>query len=109
MMTNRVANNNARRYVQALEEFSGSNTAGEWAHNGEIMWYSVYSYGYHWPLFVYEDGRWYENADKYSRTTSKHHGQLHPLCDTEKHSSDDMVDIARLGVAGWMGKKLRAA
>jgi hypothetical protein len=70
--------------------------------------YVVYSYGEHWPLFVYEDGKWYENADKYSRSTTKHHGQLHPLCETERHSAEDMVEIANLGVARWMQRRLAA-
>lgn len=106
-MTERVANSDARRYVQNLKEFKGSNTYSMWVHDryGGSR-YLVYSYGEHWPLFIYEDGKWYENADKYSRTTSKHHGQLHPLYATEEHSADDMVMIADLGVARWMRRKL---
>ena len=107
-MTKRVANQDARRYVQNLEEFQGSHTFGQWNTVGGER-YVVYSYGQHWPLFIYEGGKWYENADKYSRTTSRHHGQLHPLCDTEKHSVSDMGDIAFFGVAEWMLRKLRAA
>lgn len=107
-MTKRVANADARRYVQNREEFKGSNTCAEW--RGHILpnRYVVYSYGEHWPLFIYQDGKWYENADKYSRTTSKHHGQLHPLCETERHSAEDMVEIANLGVARWMQRRLAA-
>lgn len=42
--------------------------------------YVVYSYGEHWPLFVYEKvgGTWMVNEDKASRTTSKHKGQVWP-------------------------------
>jgi len=107
-MSKRVANADARRYVQNHEEFIGSNTYAEW--RGPVMRrrYVVYSYGEHWPLFVYEDGKWYENADKYSPTTSKHRSQLHPLCETEKHSAEDMVEIADNGVARWMQRKLAA-
>ena len=51
--------------------------------------YVVYSYGTHFPMWVY-DGRiaqWFGNADKYSRTTSKHQSQTRPdvtmtMCDT---------------------------
>lgn len=107
-MSKRVANADARRYVQNREEFKGSNTHAEW--RGHILphRYVVYSYGEHWPLFIYEDGKWYENADKYSRTTSKHRSQLHPLCETEKRSGEDMKLIANLGVAGWMARTLAA-
>jgi hypothetical protein len=36
--------------------------------------YIVYSYGYHFPLVIYDFTckRWYMNMDKRSRTTSKH-------------------------------------
>lgn len=44
----RVANNSARSKVEAKVKFKGNNTAGFW-RNGV---YVVYSYGYHWPLFV---------------------------------------------------------
>jgi len=109
-MAKRVANQDARRYVQNLEEFQGSNTFAVWKTvPGDVSRYVVYSYSQHWPLFIYEDGKWYENADKYSRTTSKHCSQLHPLCDTERRSASDMVDIALYGVAEWVQRKLRAA
>ena len=107
-MSKRVANADARRYVQNREEFIGSNTYAEWRGHMLPHRYVVYSYGEHWPLFVYEDGKWYENEDKYSPTTSKHRSQLRPLYETEKHSADDMVEIADLGVAGWMRRKLAA-
>jgi len=107
----RVANKSARRYVQNLKEFEGSNTFAVWKEHP--AWgkkrYVVYSYGVHWPLFIYEDGKWYENADKYSVSTSKQHGQLHPHCETEKHSVEDMKSIAYYGITWWMERKLRAA
>ena len=41
--------------------------------NGASL-YIVYSYGYHFPLVIYDFTceRWYMNMDEYSRTTSKH-------------------------------------
>jgi hypothetical protein len=50
---------------------------GQW----ETPWlYVVYSYSKNCPLFVYEKvgGTWMVNADKASRTTSKHRGQAWP-------------------------------
>lgn len=43
-------------------------------------YYIVFSYGLHWPLFIYDHrkGQWYGNSDKYSVTTSKHYGKLNP-------------------------------
>ena len=42
--------------------------------------YIVYSYGKHFPLFVFDKqtGTWYTNEDKYSVTTSKHRTQCLP-------------------------------
>ena len=43
-------------------------------------YYIVFSYGLHWPLFIYDHkkGQWYGNSDKYSVTTSKHYTKLNP-------------------------------
>jgi len=79
----RVSNKNARPYVKGLEEFIGHNTQGVWTapnHDSGEARYVVYSYGSHWPMFVYdgEVKKWCENSDKYSVSTSKQHTQLHP-------------------------------
>lgn len=73
----KTSNAKARQFVQDKKEFTGSNTFGRW-NNGH---YVVYSYGLHFPLFVWNayDHQWYKNSDKYSVTTSKHSNQLHPL------------------------------
>lgn len=81
-MKHTTSNKNARELVQARKPFKGSHTFGEW--RGTL--FGVYSYGYHFPLFVFDsiEKKWYANADKYSPTTSKHYGQLHPLVDSTK-------------------------
>lgn len=73
----KTSNKNARSQVNELKDFKGSNTFGE---NTE-KFYTVYSYGYHFPLFSYDKvkGVWYTNSDRYSVTTSKHRTQLHPF------------------------------
>lgn len=94
----RTSNQNARLYVQAREAFKGSNTYGVWHSNPDI--YVVYSYGDHWPLFIYQDGHWFENCDKYSVSTSKHRTQLHPHTDTTLMDSGSMICIAMSGMEG---------
>lgn len=96
MSVPRIANRDARDYVRNRKEFEGSNlfarmvivtnpgndaTGTEWTSR---MVYVTYSYGHHWPLFVYDEnaGVWFENVDYYSRTTSKHRSQAHPLLPT---------------------------
>ena len=74
-----IANQNARKYVENRQVFTGSHTFSEYAKNkngGEL--YVVFSYGYHFPLFVFTENQWYFNKDKYSVTTSKHKSQLRP-------------------------------
>lgn len=71
----RVANHSAREYVKNRKPFKGSNCWGEKAGPDR---YVVYSYGTHFPMFVYDSGKWYGNKDRYSRSTNRRYSQLHP-------------------------------
>ena len=79
-MAKKIANRDARNYVAGCKEFKGNNLFGE--KRGQL--YIVYSYGYHWPLFVCDmhNQVWYENTNKYSVSTSKHKNQTHPCVNT---------------------------
>lgn len=88
----KIANQKARSMVKARIPFKGNNTFGE-NLNGA---YVVFSYGHHWPMFAYVDGTWYENDGRYSTTTSKHRSQLHPLSETEKVTTDELLRIVGL-------------
>ena len=109
----RIANKNASEYVQSRKPFKGSNLFGEivnvtefkvigddtwvqdfkeWANNQA---YVVYSYGTHFPMFIYLDNTWYENSDKYSVSTSKQQTQAHPLIDTIKKTTKEMKELLR--------------
>ena len=102
MRSPKVTNVMARSSVQERTSFLGNNLFGQWTHNDAQPYskYVVYSYGYHWPLFIYERGVWYENIDKHSVTTSKHRTQTHPLVDTVAMTLEDMLTIRDHGVAG---------
>ncbi len=71
----RTANINASQYVDSKTPFKGSNTFAEY-ENGVYM---VYSYGYHFPIYAYKNGKWFSNKQKVSVTTSKHQSQLKPF------------------------------
>ena len=77
----RTTNTRSRAYVQSTLAFKAHNLSAEW--RGPL--YVVLSYGY-WPLFIYDQrsGKWYENSDRYSVTTSKQRSQSHPWEDTHK-------------------------
>lgn len=70
----RINNRGIPAQVSELSEFRTKNQtvfSRDYGHQ-----YVVYSYGYHWPLAVYDRGTctWYVNEDKYSVTTSRHFG-----------------------------------
>lgn len=73
----RVANKDCRRFVEAREEFDGSNIFARIRPNGD---YTVFSYGYHFPIYHYDqkNGNWYQNTTRFSASTSRHQSQAKP-------------------------------
>lgn len=74
----RIANSDARGYVASRKPFKGSNMFAKW--EGDSI-YVVYSYGTHFPMWVWDDTirQWFGNHDKYSRSTTKQQGQSRPV------------------------------
>lgn len=110
----KIANHIARQYVQNHKVFRGSNTFAEWYEQGIdgtrdiVKRYVVYSYRFSFPLFVWDElaNQWFENTTKYSRTTSKHKSQLHPLGDTVKLCLEDMLVVRDKGVVGLVEREV---
>jgi len=77
----KVANKNASQYVDELKVFEGSNTFAEnkVSFDDEGL-YVVYSYGYHFPMYIYDRqaGIWIGSNDSYSSSTSRHQSQCRP-------------------------------
>ena len=94
-MTTRTTNKNARVYVQNKEPFLGSHIFS----SNELNLYIVYSYGEHFPLFIYDypNHQWLENDDSYSRTTARHRAQLRPTPNTLKCTTEQMQAVIRAG------------
>lgn len=82
MKAMRTSNSKARDYVNSMEEFIGSNIYSHWYSWDEGMsrLYVVYSYGSHFPMYIYDDNEdvWVGNQDKYSRSTTRHQSQCRP-------------------------------
>jgi len=97
----KIANRNARPYVMLRTPFEGSNLYAKQrtavTSDDTVTWYVVYSYGEHYPMFVYINGHWFENEDKYSPTTSKHKSQSHPHTSTFPLSTRWMQVLAEQG------------
>lgn len=97
----RIANIKCRKYVQNREPFRGSNLYGiNSLVDADHEVYTVYSYGDHYPMFIYTEGMWFENEDKYSPTTSKQRGQAHPHTPTILLSTQWMKRLANNGYQG---------
>lgn len=107
-MSAKIPNKQAREYVQELKPFTASNIFAEWItvkYREEDRWkdrriYVVFSYGKHWPLFVY-DGQaevWFENTERHSSTTSRHRSQAHPLRPTIACDVQTMKEVLTTGV-----------
>ena len=81
----RTADKKARDLVTSRMEFIGSNTFG--VRFSETV-YGVFSYGFHFPFFVFDGQVWFENSDRYSVTTSKHKNQLRPVTESNIIKAD---------------------
>ena len=115
-MKNKIANKNASESVNNRDAFQGSNIFAEVIRHftcgcNENL-YVVYSYGYHFPMYVYDyDTReWYENSDGYSPTTSKHQSQCRPRFEIAREFST--AELKKLiscgGIAEWVKWKAAA-
>ena len=109
----RINGRTARPYVQRKEPFKNSNGQlyAVWhtdPHNEDNSRYVVYSYGYHWPLFVYvpKADTWFENSDRHSVTTSRHRTFTHPHCDTVPLSLENIKLLDRLGYTSMAYERL---
>jgi len=98
----KVANSKCKTYVQSKTPFKGSNLYGEYIGDN----YVVYSYGRHFPLFIYAEGAWFENEDKYwmdgtrcnfSVSTERQRQQARPACSTVLLARSWMEKLANEG------------
>lgn len=82
--------------VNDLEVFKGNSVYSE--HTGANL-YCVYSYGYHFPMYVYDYmiGKWIGNSSKYGVTTSKHQGKCHPNNVSFWLDTTGMKELIQLG------------
>ena len=91
----RTTNTKCRAFVKTRSTFTNSNKQLFGRYETPLL-YVVYSYGEHWPLFVWDGFDWYENEEKCSLTTSKHRSQTHPLTPTIKLSRARILDLIQL-------------
>ena len=83
-MAKKISNSDMRVHVQQRDVFTNHNSTVEayWkADNRGDMRYVVYSYGDHFPMYIYDErlSQWFGNRDRYSVTTSRHQSQCMPV------------------------------
>ena len=93
----KIANRDSSSKTSKLEPFKGSNLYGQKEGNR----YVVYSYGYHFPLYImkeFSDGHIVvlENMDKYSVSTSRHKSQARPRGDDFIFVESNTADLKAL-------------
>jgi hypothetical protein len=97
----RIANTKASEYVVERKPFHGSNLFGVFTLlDADQEVYVVYSFDTHYPMYIHTNGAWFENEDRYSRTTSKHLSQARPSSTTVKLSTRWMQRLANNGYQG---------
>lgn len=115
MAKNRCSNSEVRRFIEYRDTFETNNKTmfGEWrrVENGDSPKdvYAVYSYGYHFPMYIYDDqaGVWIGNKDKYSRTTTTHQNKARPTAHIEHwFDTETCKKIVSSGLAGIVARRM---
>jgi hypothetical protein len=75
----KITNVNASGYTVAKMPFKGSNLEGYWDTdpNGE-EYYVILSYGWY-PIFLFKNGIWFENVNRYSSATGRQMRNANPI------------------------------
>lgn len=84
----------ARLCVQRTEHFNAHNLFSE-DRNG---YYIVFSYGRHYPLWVYDrkNRKWYGNSVRYSVSTSKQATLTHPQTEVEYKTTKELLSMIQI-------------
>tara|TARA_R100000808_G_scaffold23024_1_gene50580 strand:+ start:1365 stop:1658 length:294 start_codon:yes stop_codon:yes gene_type:complete len=87
----RTSNNKCNELVNNKIEFKANNIFSE--HIKKDKLYIVYSYGFHFPIYIKYKNTWFENSDKYSVSTSKHQSQARPNAKTKLLNTNQMKQL----------------
>lgn len=87
----RTNHKDARLCVQRTEHFNAHNLFSE-EHNGN---YIVFSYGRHYPLWVFNRAtrKWYGNSVKYSPSTSRQQSMTRPSGEVEYKTTKELLSL----------------
>jgi hypothetical protein len=70
--------------------------------------YTVYSYGIHYPMYVYdyEACQWYGNKDKSTPTTNRHMSRFKPYSVAQWVDTETLSSIAMRGIVQTSAKRM---
>jgi hypothetical protein len=70
--------------------------------------YTVYSYGNHYPMYVYdyEACQWYGNADKSTRTTERHKNLVQPYSVAQWVDTETLRLISMEGIVNTTAERM---
>ena len=118
-MTKKVYNHDdGARLARYRDEFEHASVFGLWKncwqdrnvpHENETpRVYAIYSYGYHFPMYVYDEvsGQWLGNSSKYSRTTTSHQSKYRPPEVAKWFDTGELKAIVDFGLIGYITKRM---
>jgi len=109
----RTSNKGCGALVAKREPFQGSNLfAKNTVEDDGLTVYTVYSYGHHFPMYVYdkEVDQWFGNKDKYSQSTTRQQSQAYPRGVTAIHylSTEDLRTLSYMGYKKFIQQRIGA-
>jgi len=101
---NKISNNQMKDFTTHKRAFITNNETvySEYKTNRRSLdeLYVVYSYGEHFPMYIYDDEveMWFGNESRYSTTTSKHQALARPdVDDMTMLPTSDLLALIDLG------------
>lgn len=112
------------RLARYRDEFEHPSVTGKWedvfefsqdpdgrhSHKTIGRVYVIYSYGHHFPMYVWDEtaSEWLGNKDKYSRTTSKHQSKYRPSEVARWFDTTTLRNIVRKGLVGHITNRMES-
>lgn len=91
----RIVNDEAKNHTKLKKPFIGSHIFAEWLGN---QVYAVISYNRNNPIFIWKNGKWYENKDNYiynnePTNSEEHKKNSRPTINTFLKTSTEMKSM----------------
>ena len=104
----KISNKEIRAKVEIMEEFDNKNSSCYGRRLEKAGLYVVYSYGEHWPLFVYDwrVNQWYENNSRYGNTTSRHASHSRPYDLTTSAKANGFIEMSVAEIKEFVQRRI---